>query len=409
MSSFTFASEQFTAAAAKRYLVGLAASFVLVSGSGAIFNFLRDPFALFRLPPIPEYFTHARLAKAQAIKRVRPKAVILGTSRAEIGFDAAYPGFGVRPVYNLALSGANLHEIVRYLEHAHAVSPLAQAVLEVEFFAFNAARKPTPDFDASVLRTPGATIVARAIEQVNLGRQLLSYDMLSASFHSLSTRPVGPVSYHLPDGRVEHAGARAQVEAQGHFVMFGPPLRSMMDSREVYADFKTVDAATGESTFSEFRRLLKFCREQVIDLRIVITPSHALLYEAIRHAGSWDAFEEWKRELTRLVSAEAAERAGVGVFPLWDFSGYNSITTEAVPAEGDRVSRMRWFWEAVHIKRETGDLVLSRILGDGNVEVPGDFGRRLTPDMLEMHLLETRTAREQYLSRNAALVDAVLR
>jgi hypothetical protein len=407
MSSSTSASEPTPGAAARRYL----ATVVLVCAVSALalaaFNFAMDPFALFRQPARPTYFAHARLAKAKAVERLRPAVVILGTSRAEIAFDPGHPGFAARPVYNLALSGANLMEIERYLEHAQAVQPLRQVILEAEFFTFNAARPPTPDFDPAVLRVPDRRRVLDRLPAVFEPR-LFSRDMLLASLRAQAGVTAGAVSHHLADGRVEHDGARAQVEATGHFAMFGPPLHAMMTSREVYADLHTTDPATGRSTYDELARLLRFARRHGIDLRVVIPPSHALLFEAIHRAGSWERFEDWKRTLVRLVAEEAAEHPGAPAHQLWDFSGYNSITTEPIPAPGDRVARMRWFWEAVHVKRETGDLVLDRVLGRPGVGLPDDFGRRLAPDDLEAHLRRIRADRDGYLAGHAGIVEAIL-
>jgi hypothetical protein len=70
--------------------------------------------------------------------------------------------------------------------------------------------------------------------------------------------------------------------------------------------------------------------------------------------------------------------------PLGDFSGYNSMTTEPVPPSGDTTSRMKWYWESSHYRKELGDLVLDRLLeyeGTGRA-IPVDFGILLTRDNL---------------------------
>ncbi|GFZ91240.1 hypothetical protein [Okeania sp. KiyG1] len=59
------------------------------------------------------------------------------------------------------------------------------------------------------------------------------------------------------------------------------------------------------------------CQENNIKLILFISPSHATQWEAIRATGEWSTFEEWKREVVKIT-------------PVFDFSGYNTITTEPI-------------------------------------------------------------------------------
>ena len=60
----------------------------------------------------------------------------------------------------------------------------------------------------------------------------------------------------------------------------------------------------------------------------------------------------------------------------WDFGCPTELTAEAVPSEAERGAAMQWYWEAGHFKKELGDLVLARALGESN-ETDG-FGLELT-------------------------------
>jgi hypothetical protein len=65
---------------------------------------------------------------------------------------------------------------------------------------------------------------------------------------------------------------------------------------------------------------------------------------------------------------------------LWDFSGYSSVTTEALPELGSR-AEMRFYRDSSHFKDVVGDFVLDRLFGLSHPRrpVPLDFGVRLTP------------------------------
>jgi hypothetical protein len=100
--------------AAIRYLRAWLLSALLLIGAVAVFNLLVDPYGLFRLITIDEFNRiksqaghRAEMFKRHSAERVRPNALILGNSRAEVGFDpdsTAWP-LQMRPVFNLALPG----------------------------------------------------------------------------------------------------------------------------------------------------------------------------------------------------------------------------------------------------------------------------------------------------------------
>ena len=97
----------------------------------SIFNLMVDPYGLFRVVSLDGFNRiksqagqRAEMFKRHSLESVRPNALILGNSRAEIGFDpqsAAWPEM-VRPVFNLALPGTGafsaLDEFTRAMEFA---------------------------------------------------------------------------------------------------------------------------------------------------------------------------------------------------------------------------------------------------------------------------------------------------
>jgi hypothetical protein len=150
--------------------------------------------------------------------------------------------------------------------------------------------------------------------------------------------------------------------------------------------------------FSALRALIERCRKADVRLHLIIYPYHAQTLELFRATGLWNAFEDWKRAVTQLAYEKATTSESALVFPLWDFSGYNSFTTEHVPARGDLRSVMRWYWEAGHFKKELGDLVLDKLFDYPNREwtVPVGFGTLLTPSNIEARLAGIRAERERY-------------
>jgi hypothetical protein len=109
-----------------------------------------------------------------------------------------------------------------------------------------------------------------------------------------------------------------------------------------------------------------------------------------------------------MIEAEA-KTAGRDFFPLWDFSGYNDITTEMVPANEDSKTRMRWYWESSHYRTETGDMILNRMfqIASGESTQGSDFGVLLNRATLEAHLSSIRLARQRYAEQRPQEVAEV--
>ena len=85
----------------------------------------------------------------------------------------------------------------------------------------------------------------------------------------------------------------------------------------------------------------------------------------------------------------------VKITPVWDFSGYNSITTESID------DRMEYYIDNSHYSLKAGDLVLNRIVSFQTEKVPRDFGVLVNQDNIEPHL-EQNSFRSRSLARKAS-------
>src|SRR5690606_1469362 len=124
-------------------------------------------------------------------------------------------------------------------------------------------------------------------------------------------------------------------------------------------------------------------------LRLVISPTHVLLLEALDVAGRWDLFEEWKRRLVDVLAREA-ELSGAKPFRLWDFTGYSAVNRERVPDSTPLVGYM----DPGHALGWVGNRVLDRVFRDEvpSIRLPAvestgdDFGVSIHRGNLEAHL-----------------------
>jgi hypothetical protein len=122
--------------------------------------------------------------------------------------------------------------------------------------------------------------------------------------------------------------------------------------------------------------------------------------ETLQQLGLDADYDAWKTSIVEGV-AKAAPRGDVAV---WDFSGFSRYTTEPIPAPGDRVHRLRWFWEPVHFQADLGDLMIARMSGS---PAPADLGVRLTPANLRVQLADYHVAERAWVAAHPADVARI--
>jgi hypothetical protein len=133
------------AATFRRFALGLAAFLVIPPLLLAGFIIVVDPYYVFGSPSWPGinrvrplYEPHVITAKPYQVERIQPEAVILGSSRAEVGLDPGHSGWGTGSVFDFGLPASTEYEVMRAFLHAQAVArPLKRAVVGLDFFAFN--------------------------------------------------------------------------------------------------------------------------------------------------------------------------------------------------------------------------------------------------------------------------------
>ena len=405
----------------RRYLKIFTAGIVLMISTAGITNLVIDPYGLFSLINIPgvnsekpELGKHARMVKAHAVRIIEPGGLVLGSSRAEYGLDPDHPGWdpAADPVYNLALPSGSIYEALRYLQHAQAQNPLKQVVLALDLFMFNVIWQTEADFAEARLDMhdaigPGSGWIR------DLATALFSIDALRASITTIRSQGGTTHTPYLENGARHATRNWKNIKRKGgHHKAFVANETYSLSAPDGWRWFSPGwENGQTAAPLKTFEQILEFCRNNNIELYIIISPVHARKLEVLWQYGLWETFEQWKRNLTAILAADAAAHPRSQPFPLRDFSGYNSVTTETVPPAGDTVTQMQWFWEGSHYKKKTGDLMLDVIFNLEHTDrrTPDDFGSLLTPGNLDEHLLAVRTAREHYAAGHAEDINEIAR
>ena len=391
----------------------MAASLSLAVGA---FNAIVDPFDMFGFVSRPGYIdtkpaisTRLKLMKAYDARRVGVRAIALGSSRVLVAIRMTHPGWSAdaRPRYNLAFDSATPDEVFAYLQHAEAIRPLRQVVLGLDtWWLTGFPTADSPDFDPTVLDAPGS-LAAHVRMHLSDARLLLSLDTFEASLKTLR-QPRG-LLWDTIDPTGQRDGAAYFHRALTGISVLGPSrffdradvklVASMVPRPPAIAT--STDSPTIAIGLDGIEQIVAFCREHSIDLRMYITPQHAHQVEAAFAIGEWPQVEAAKRRLVGILAEDAARHPGARQFPLWDFSGYSTVTTEAVPAPGDP-HEMKYYWEASHAKQIVGDFILDRIFAvrEHGKRVPADFGRRLDASNVEAVIAAGRLGHARYAKTN---------
>ena len=400
MSSSIFSSDTLSSGGARflcGYAVCLAAGIGLVSG----WNLLVDPYDMYHgwtRHGFNHFKSHTagqydRMSKARHIARRRPDAIILGTSRADWGLDPSHPGLqAVSPdYYNASLAGATMYELLRYMQHAHAVNPLKQVILGIDLEMFNT-RKTRYSFSEhrlAVTAEGDPNWRQRAADSV---ATLFSQDALEANHDTrhLSRKHKDVTRAELLDPGSAYYETRDPEEAWKIYQLGVRQARLNLGQLE--SDLRLYMEQAGY--LNEF---LAFAHRERIELIMYITPYHVSHLETLRTTGQWTVFEYWKRDLAAR-NATIAKEWDRDPFPLWDFSGYHRFATEPHPTDDDPNHVMTWYRESSHFRKITGDMILDVITGRAMPET--GFGRRLTVETVEAVWAEDRAQRDAYLEES---------
>jgi hypothetical protein len=389
----------------------------LLAAGVAGFNAVVDPYGMCRLVEIkgfnarkPAIHNRVRLFKAYEVLRVKPGAIVLGTSRSHVAIRMSHKAWDrtAAPLYNLAFDSATPKEMYFYLRHAYSVRPLKQVVLGLD--SYQPVRTPcgvTPDFDPGLLLEDWspASVMRMYLEGI---RVLASRDTFAASIATIRSQGSDSPEWFSGDGQRMGAiffrldenfkkSPRAYFERTDRlevgFKLWRKPVLAGLAGQGPAPALHT----DNETSLDYIWQIVEFCRLRRVDLRIFITPEHAHQMEIAAAAGAWPLIEQAKRDLVRLLARDAALHPGRLPVPLYDFSGYNSVTTESLPALGSN-AEMRYYWDSSHFKEIVGDFVLDRLfnISDSKNPPPADFGVRLEPDTIDAALAGIRSAQSRY-------------
>lgn len=332
-----------------------------------------------------EFANQLRMVKPLEVKRYRPEILMLGSSRTALGFSAQslQHYFPNQKIYNLSLLGVIEYEILRYFQHANAVSSLKHVIIGLDFLQFKASQGMRPDFVEERL---AVDVNNQPNNKPYLGDYLPTLFSMDAAI-GVFKEMTGLVKKH---DLYYTNGFRVKPIEGGGLLYFTRIEAGYIN--DTYADFALRNGTI--DTLAYFRKILELAQQNHIPLHLFISPSHARQWEALHGSGLWQIWEDWKRQLV-FINESVAKQYHAQPFELYDFSGYSHYSTEAVPREDGKI--MHWYSDASHFLPEIGEFVLQRMFNPSAKNEPG-FGVLLTSATIEQDLATIRAGRAQYIA-----------
>lgn len=381
-----------------RYLAHFFFSALFLSSALAGFNWWVDPYGIYHKEAngdIPLRIMNERIFKTVRLAHEPADVVFIGTSRTDIGIGREQTTLPGKQLINLAIFDQRIHETRRLLEMVMQDGKHHTVVVGLDFFAFNALNATTSDY------------VEENYSSLRPAILLLSISSLSDAIAKLRRPKVNGGDCCYTDGfRLPADTAYLQGNYHHRFTL--NERSYLMEKYLPYPQCAFSFAIQGheaQSSLMDFQAILELAQRRHIDLRLFISPSHARQWETLAAANLWDTWETWKRQLVALNEQEA-KQADRPPFPLWDFSGYDTVSMEDLPDEGTPLL-MNNYTDSAHFAPAVGQRIVAQIF-----DKKDSWGVLLDHSNINAHLAKIQAGRLRYRtqhSNDVAEIEALAR
>ncbi|GIX40880.1 MAG: hypothetical protein KatS3mg129_0613 [Leptospiraceae bacterium] len=358
----------------------------------ASLNYFFDPYGIYNNRIIiknlndrkPMINSHTRIHKTQKVFLNHYDCIFLGTSRVEASmvFDKYqnYIKKYCNSYYNAALSSSNIVEMYYMLLLVLKYSKPKKIFYGLDFLQFNAETINYSLLNLPFFEKPLYTRIT----------YLFSYDMIKDMIRTFKSKEE---SYYD-----EYGGWNIEKNYLMKFPNINLNTIFLINEKAFYYNFfkEFSYKSNNINTWEYYIKILKLMNDYPdIEFYFYINPFHARLLEVMDLRNMYDLFEQWKKELV-LKNKNFAYQT-----PIYDFSGYNFITTEPV---NENTKESLYFYDSSHIKKIVGIYILDYIL---NQNKKHDFGIKLTNHNIAFYLREQQNKRKIWKEKNKKIINQI--
>lgn len=312
-----------------------------------VINIIVDPFYIFQTPFFKEQAQiNDRYAKIQFLKEnnQRFNSYMMGSSRMFLTYPEVIEKYipGTK-FYNLATIFGTMHEhllhIKYFLDNGYPVKNLYIG-LDMDMYAIAALHNQN-DF---LLR---------------LHPHVLKKDPIAFYWSYMNTLPRRDLLRKLRVNFKKRASSKYQIDKDGTLALRSEGKNpQVFFERPLSSEKLKIKNEKMVENLNALKELVELCNKHHINLILFTTPYHKELMDRF--------MEEDYMTLLRDLSE---------VSPYWDFSGYNSVTTDN-----------KNYLDHSHYKPSVSRLIAARIFSDQTFNVPEDFGILVTKENVGLHV-----------------------
>lgn len=343
------------------------------------------PLSLDTLDASREISSTVRVGKAALANKGEWHTVMFGSSRVEMAFDPNHPAFGGKKTVNLAMSAANILELVPSANYALDRNPDIKLIL----FGIDAGDLHD-DFDSRKFthfyESPFADnniSIERGINQVIGGRALIdSIGTISRHFHG-ETPERTPLGHWV---RANHP-QNLRLYVQSAIQMGFESSNKAWSVNEQNLRFQKADLLKG---------LLRRVRNDGIEMHLFVPPQHAL--KLIHPETNRPQKMCWDEDLQALakICSKVNEIAAPGPpIRLWSFLTFNEYTMRPLPGVGPGLMQMDSWNDLGHAQTDFGNAAIETMLA-GNKGT----ATQQNPVGIELHLGDWDSLRATWISQH---------
>lgn len=382
----------------KKYLIKLIISIFLILFSLAGINYFLDPYGIYNNKWIikgwndkkPLINTHTRIHKTQKVYLKEYECIFLGTSRVEASMvfnsDDSFIKKYCSSYYNAALGSSNIVEMYYMLNLILNHHKPKKIFYGLDFLQFNAMNINFSVMNLDYFNRPLYTRIV----------YLFSYSMLQDVFRTLKLN-------EKEENYYDNAGGW-NIEKNYLDKFPGLTLNDIFLITEksyyhIYYDNFNYNF-NNLYTWDYYKKMLNIINEHPeIEFFIYTNPFHVRLLEVMDMKIQYQSFEDWKKQLIEMNTQYIKNPKSN--FYIYDFSGYNFITTENIDIN-TKVSH--FFYDTSHAKSSVGELILKYILENNYYE---DFGIKLDKISIDSYLKEQKIKQQQWREKNKNTIKSI--
>jgi hypothetical protein len=397
----------------------------------AAFNALLDPYVLFDTPRVdnvnrykPTGLNFIRLSKGHRVSSGHYEALILGSSRTGRGLNCELLGYADGGCYNASTTAATPAENFRYLQQQSPQS-LDRVYLGLDLFTIVDKRLLNASFVDDRLRIgSNGKWNYRYYKQFisDYFGSLVSYQVLEDSrlvLRSQQNTVVMPLQDGMPeihgDGSWGEDSTRLKARAAGgnlrgrkqekRFVHLYHVMTELFQrSRQEHREAALAVTSSMDRHLLAFRDTVEYCHAQGLDLKIFFNTAHAYYWQLVYEQSEGRLLDYWKRRIVE-INKSSAEKFGAAPFPVFDFSGFNTISTEEVPSRLNDYRFMDGFQDIMHYNLVTGGKMVDIMAGDCRIQRGDEWGICVDSQNIQAQLRNQRRKHRQYARGNQSVFD----